>query len=324
MTKNGKQVVFAQGMRRSGTTIVFDLMLEDGRYECFYEPLAATKPAFGGGSAMHSNVDLFDNVRTAREEFVNQNPQLMAKCPRFLEHNFLNYGAPRLPALEFEPELPRFCRDYIRHMTDASPRTFLKFTRMHSKVHCLKEIAPEAKFIHIVRDPRHVVSSYLFGKKSKFRPSFEEQGDYFSRVSDMSRWSSRAFSDFILTYEGMDDSEPFQDFLRILAIWKYKFDTTYRQGRDAFGENFFLLRHEDLLENPAETIESIYGFLGIEPSVSVLNWAAGNLRQPSAAFKGTDSSWIDAFDRISMWDALEESGYAERIRGEVNTPPNSM
>ena len=126
------QVVFAQGMRRSGTTIVFDLMLEDARFECFYEPLAATRPALGGGSGMRAEVDLFDNVRRQRDIFLERNPMLLERFPDFRERNFLNYGAPRLAALEFEPELPDFCRRYISQLCKAAPRTFIKFTRMHS------------------------------------------------------------------------------------------------------------------------------------------------------------------------------------------------
>ena len=38
--------VFIQGMRRNGTTILFDLFCEDDLYDCYYEPLAAAvKPA---------------------------------------------------------------------------------------------------------------------------------------------------------------------------------------------------------------------------------------------------------------------------------------
>lgn len=316
MSKVQRQTVFAQGMRRSGTTIVFDLMLEDGRFDCFYEPLAPTKPAFGGGSAMRAKTDLFENVRAARKQYLDKNPNLLARCPKFTEHNFLNYGAPRLAALEFEPELPRYCRDYVAHLTQSAPYTFLKFTRMHSKAFCLKDIEPDAKFIHILRDPRHVVASYLFGKQSKFRSSFEDRRDFFTRVSSMSRWSSREFSDFILSYEDKDYGEPFEDFLRILLVWKYKFETTFRQASEAFGDNYFLLRHEDLLEQPESTIEHLYEFLGIEQNLRVLDWARSNLRSPSEPYAHRDEKWQIAFGKLDMWDALERSGYAQRLLDE--------
>lgn len=310
MGEEQRRTVFAQGMRRSGTTIVYDLMLEDGRFDCFYEPLAATKPTFGGGSAMRASMDLFENTRAARARYVAANPELLARCPKFVEHNFLNYGAPRLAALEFEPELPRYARDYVAFLARSAPFTFLKFTRMHSKVFCLKEIEPGAKFIHILRDPRHVTASYLFGKESKARAGFEKAEDFFTRVSDVSRWSSREFSDFILAYEGRDDGAPIPDFLRILLVWKYKFETTYRQATEAFGDNYLLLRHEDLLARPEETIRGLYRFLDVAPSQAVLDWAAASLRKPSLPYAHDDRNWQAAFDRLGMETALRQSGYA--------------
>ncbi len=304
-----RRVVFAQGMRRSGTTIVFDLMLEDSRFDCFYEPFAASKPTFGGGSAMRESTDLFENIRAARAEFARKNPELLARCPKFLEYNFLNYGAPRNAALEFEPELPRYAREYVSHLTHSAPFTFLKFTRMHSKVYCLKEIEPAAKFVHILRDPRHVTTSYLFGKNARFRARFEERGDFFTRVSSTSRWSSREFSDFLLSHEYLASDTPFEDFLRILLIWKYKFETTHRQAQAAFGEDYFLLRHEDLLASPEQTIDRLYNHLDLAPSAAVLDWSRSHLRRPSRPFAHGDKNWQAAFDRLRMWDVLEQAGY---------------
>ena len=40
-------VIFAQGMRRSGTTILFDLFWGDRRFRCWYEPLNRARSAKG-------------------------------------------------------------------------------------------------------------------------------------------------------------------------------------------------------------------------------------------------------------------------------------
>ena len=50
--------LFVQGMRRSGTTIVYDALLEDGDLRCLYEPFTSNKAAIGGGSGMREH-DLF-------------------------------------------------------------------------------------------------------------------------------------------------------------------------------------------------------------------------------------------------------------------------
>ena len=42
--------ILIQGMRRSGTTILYDAMLEDPQLKCFYEPFREDTETPGGGS----------------------------------------------------------------------------------------------------------------------------------------------------------------------------------------------------------------------------------------------------------------------------------
>ena len=86
----------------------------------------------------------------------------------------LNFGAPRDPKLEFKKDLPNFCKEYIRLMINKKPSTLVKFTRMYHKVRALKEIDRNAKFIHIVRNPKAVTTSYLYGKNKKNKKKFED------------------------------------------------------------------------------------------------------------------------------------------------------
>ena len=90
-----------------------------------------------------------------------------------------NYGAPGQPDLEFETELPEYCRTYLRFLLARSPDTVVKFTRMYCKVAVLREIDPDAKFIHIVRDPRLVTASYLFGEGPKIQGQIFHSGRFF-------------------------------------------------------------------------------------------------------------------------------------------------
>ena len=87
--------VFMQGMRRSGTTIVYDILCQDREFVNYYEPFAAAREgALGGGSGVQP-VDLFSRIRTIRAEFRQLHPGITDEM--------LNYGAPTKPALEFEP-----------------------------------------------------------------------------------------------------------------------------------------------------------------------------------------------------------------------------
>jgi hypothetical protein len=305
-----KLVVFAQGMRRSGTTILYDLMLEDGSFTCFYEPLAKAKVAFGGGSEAHSAKDLFDTLRNARNDFIYSHPEWLERCPHFKEKNYLNYGAPRFPELEFEPDLPSYCKDYIAFLSSRSNRTFLKFTRIHSKVHCLKAIAPNAKFLHILRDPRHVVCSYLFGKNGKNRHRYPDADSFFTRISNASSWSSKPFSDYILTLNNYRLPEPVEDFKRILLIWKYKYDQTDKAGRANFGDNYMIFRHEDLLNDFNSTLENLSRFLCITLSEQVLKWGKENIKPLKAPLYYDDQRWTRAFEQLRMIDLVPDIAYS--------------
>jgi hypothetical protein len=60
--------LFVCGLRRSGTTIVYDALRADPDLRCFYEPLREDAATFGGGSGARDD-DAFAETRAARERF---------------------------------------------------------------------------------------------------------------------------------------------------------------------------------------------------------------------------------------------------------------
>lgn len=294
--------VFIQGMRRSGTTILFDLFWEDGSFNCYYEPLAAAKTeAIGGGSGVHS-VDYFEKVRECRKAFI-------LKYQRLENVGMLNYGAPRLPELEFEPDAPDYVREYIKFMISQSEQTLIKFTRMYCKVRVLWEIDRNAKFIHIMRDPRAVAASYLFGKNQKNTHIYHNEKIFFKKKSNYSAWSSFPFSEFVLNTPEYSHLKGCEDFMRILILWKYNFRMTHNAGNTLFGNNYMLLRHEDLITKPETTLKSIYNFLGNQLPEHVLEWAMKNINSKPNLYAPDNPHWHEAFKRLNMEEALIISGY---------------
>jgi len=294
--------VFIQGMRRSGTTILFDIFWEDGNFDCYYEPLAAAnKEALGGGSGVHS-VDYFDKIRDCRKTFMLRYQQLE-------NVDLLNYGAPRLPILEFESDVPDYVREYIKFMISQSEHTLIKFTRIYCKVRVLWEIDPEAKFIHIVRDPRAVTASYLFGKGQRNKDRYPNEKIFFKKRSNYSAWSSFPFSEYILGTPEYSHLKKCEDFLRILVIWKYNFKKTHEVGKNLFGKNYLLLRHEDLLCDTRNTLKSIYDFIEMPLPLNVLNWALEKVNSRSNLFAPDNPLWGKAFKKLNMDEELSISGY---------------
>ena len=300
--------IFVQGLRRSGTTIVFDIFWQDKGLDCYYEPLArAHRHAEGGGSGA-TGIDYFEKVRNLRELFRKQNPRLEST-------DLLNYGAPRQPDLEFDSDLPDYVRDYVKLMTTQADDTMIKFTRMFNKVKVLHEIDPAAKFIHVVRDPRAVTASYMFGKKHKFKYKYPGEIVFFGWRSHRSNWSSYPFSEFLLNTPEYSYLKGCRDFMRVLLIWKYTFINTYTAGKELYGDNYYLLRHEDLQNDPENSLRMLYDHIGRTLPKNVLDWTLSHVRKNKPPYAHDSKKWLTAFDRLNMCEELELAGYKECLTG---------
>jgi Sulfotransferase family len=294
--------LFMQGMRRSGTTISFDILSQDPRLELWYEPFSQGKVgALGGGSGLQQ-VDLMEKIRAFRAEFC------AARRPP-LDPDQLNYGAPRDPDLELDEVLPDFCRDYLRAMTAKSEHSVFKFTRLYRKVKALREVAPDAKFVQLVRHPREVACSYMYGKDQKRAEAIKDAEAFFTRNNDANPWNSRKFFDGIVEREKLQRFAKCANFKRYLLLWKYTFEHTYRDGRAAFGDSFFLQRHEDILADPRGATQRLYDFLGLDAPASVLDWAQQNVRKSAKETYASDPRWAAAYTELGMNAALDAAGY---------------
>ena len=73
--------LFAQGMRRSGTTITFDILFNDKDLDCYYEPLALAKRDEKVAAVGLPISIILEKVRQTREAF-------MKKCPQLESHEY--------------------------------------------------------------------------------------------------------------------------------------------------------------------------------------------------------------------------------------------
>jgi hypothetical protein len=285
--------LFLQGMRRSGTTICFDIFKEDPAFDCYYEPLAAaSKAAVGGGSGVRSQ-DFFEKIRRHRTEFLEIHP--VPGGP-----DSLNYGAPRDPLLEFEGDLPEHVKAYIRFLTERNLDTLIKFTRMYCKVRVLNEIDPTAKLIHIVRNPAAVATSYLYGKHQKNRRLFQDGDGFFLRKSQKTAWSSYPFSEYLLGLPEYRHLPPLHDFERVLLVWKHLFYTTHVDGMRLFGDRYKILSHDALTARTVDTLSALYRFLERPIPEDVMSWAVANVRRRKDVHDAPSSHWKSAYDKLHL------------------------
>jgi Sulfotransferase family len=293
--------LFIQGMRRSGTTILFDALLEDPELRCFYEPLREQGETVGGGSGARE-IDAFAETRALREEFARD------RYPDVPIDEF-NWGGPRLPDVELDQGLPPHSLDLLRHLLGLAPQVAIKETRFYCKVPVLAELDPEAALVHVVRDPRAVCASIMLGRGRRRARKLRTADDFFEARSDRKLWSSRRLSELILERRDYRDIADPPDFLRVLVVWKETFERTWEEGRRLFGDRYLLLRNEDLRADPGAAIGRLYDLLGRSLPEGVAAWAADNVRAPEDVYAADDPRWSEVFGTLGMSEAVTAAGY---------------
>lgn len=288
-------------MRRSGTTILYDALQEDPELRCFYEPLREEDVTEGGGSGARQG-DAFAETRELRRRFRDENyPEIAA--------SEFNWGGPRDPALELEPELPEHVEAWLWSLLDAAPQVAIKETRLHHKVPAIAEFDGGAAFVHVVRDPRAVAASTLLGRRRRF-DLYPDADAFFERRTDRKLWSSRAISERCREAgdaPGLAADSP--DVMRPLAVWRAAFEATDSAGRRAFGDRYLLLRLEDLSLDPERELWRVYERLERELPSGVANWANRSVRPSAAVHLAEDPRWAAAVQVLGMEAALDAAGY---------------
>lgn len=295
--------LFVQGMRRSGTTILYDALLADPGLSCFYEPLREDDVTLGGGSGARDG-DAFAETRERREAFrQDQFPDLNA--------TEFNWGGPRAPELEVGPEMPQHCRGFLASLLEEERETAIKFTRVYDKLAILAELAPDAVLVHVVRDPRAVTASIMLGRGRRQAARFETADEFFAARSKRKLWSSRGISQALIKQPEYAHLRRPSDIERVLLVWRHTFESTWREGRQLFGERYVLLRNEELRANPEAALRSVYEALDREPPAAVTSWAGEAVRPAEEPFEADHPAWIRAFGKVGLKDALAAAGYTE-------------
>jgi hypothetical protein len=301
--------LFIQGMRRSGTTILYDALREDPELRCFYEPLREESETPGGGSGAREE-DPFAETRALRAAFrAERYPELPL--------DLFNWGGPREPALELEPALPEHCRDLLRFLLAQASSVAIKETRLFAKARELVALDPGALFVHVVRDPRSVASSTVLGRGRRHRERLRTADDFFADRKRRKLWSSRAISERLLERPDLAGIRKPTNVLRVLLVWRESFERAREEGRRGFGERYVPIRNEDLRSQPRETLARVYAVLGREVPDGVVAWAARHVREPEPPFAADDPRWLEEIERGGLADALSNAGYSEIVRAKV-------
>jgi Sulfotransferase family len=293
--------LFVVGLRRSGTTILYDALREDPDLRCYYEPLREDDETIGGGSGARDE-DVFAETREVRERFRTERyPELHAEL--------FNWGGPRDPEVELAPDLPDHIRDLLSHLLSSAPSVGIKETRLHHKLGAIAELAPDAAVVHMVRDPRAVTSSMLLGRRRR-TDIYTDADTFFTARTGRRLWSSRRISEQLIANGDFDLPADLPDFLRPLILWKCAFAATDGAGRKLFGDRYATVRLEDLRADPHAQLTRIYALADRPVPDPVSRWIAENIDRQARVRYAEDPRWAKAATLIGLEPELEAAGYA--------------
>ncbi len=243
--------IFILGHWRTGTTLMHELMIQDPRfgypttYECvdpthflLTERLLAKVLA-----PMMPKERPMDNVkvgldRPQEDEFALC---MMGQPSPYLTMAFPNHPPQDQEFLDLEAVSPAALTSWkkalmgflVRITYKTDKRLVLKSPPHTARIKVLKEMFPGALFIHIVRDPHVVYASTL----NLWRTLYTTQGLQIPRC------------------EGLEE-HVFATFSRMYA--------KLEEGKQSLApEQFFELRYEDLVQDPASAIRCIYDHFGL-------------------------------------------------------------
>ena len=297
--------LFLQGMRRSGTTIVFDALSQDESLDLYYEPLSKGRPgALGGGSGIQK-LDLMQKIRDVRKAYCSRNGLQ-------LEDDDFNWGAPTRPRVEPEPDLPDHVRGYLRFIYGRRERTVAKFTRFYNKLHHAPDLAQDASVILLIRDPRAVALSYLYGKGRARHAEVGDGSDIFGRRTKLNAWNSRRIGEAAFSRSPYSDYRDLTDVEWLVLLWRFKFERALASTAEG-GLSPLVLRHEDLVADSAKYFSLLYAHLGLVPPRSVLEFARANVHVSTPLPALALSGWRDVFRRLDMHETLTTAGYGDLI-----------
>ncbi|MGI9556733.1 MAG: sulfotransferase [Solirubrobacterales bacterium] len=295
--------LFVQGMRRSGTTILYDALLADPALHCFYEPFREDDVTVGGGSGARPD-DAFAETRALREAF------RLERYPD-LEPEEFNWGGPREPSLEVGPALPEHCTEFVRSLLASPGDVAVKFTRAYDKLGALARVDADAALVHVIRDPRAVVASIMFGRGQRRAGKFPTSNDFFGARSKRRLWSCRGISQQLVKRPEYAHMSRLTDVERILLVWRHTFESTWRDGTRLFGDRYLRLDNEELRADPDRALRAVYATLEREPPEQVLSWAAEAVLPGSDPYEAENEAWLEAFARVRLRPALSAAGYGE-------------
>ncbi len=288
--------VFVTGLARSGTTILLTILSElpgiaTHKYKDF--PFVFTPVLW------NRFVDRFAKEQVAAERPHKDGIQITADSPDAFEEPVWQYFFPHLHKRGHghvldektrDREFEKFFRDHIRKilLLRKGTRYLSKGNYNISRIAYIAKLFPDAKFIIPVRHPYGHVDSLVKQHRlfTDYAATDDRVGSYLQAAGHYEFGPQRIP---INLSRGLAD--------RIEAAWAagqehrgyaMQWQAIYGYAKTlasmpALSEQIMLLRFEDLCSEPAEVLQSVFDFLGVDIDPAGRDGLADRITRPSAA-----------------------------------------
>jgi len=272
------------GLRRSGTTIFWESLRQDGRLRCYDEPFNPLLQSLTG--------EMLEIIKHP-EEFQD----LLRNDPL----DFWERFAPIDPSSELHERVSDRQRDYLNYLAATGDDVILDTTRCLFKVEKLKELAPDAVLVHLYRPAAanatsHMLPTSAHSARTKLR-RFINTRDFWTRPDRFDYWmferlvgnSPRSLFAQRLKEIDLDPETVYAlpAVGKLLAFWRVNYDRAERDGRQFFGERFISQNFDQFTQDPRGSIQRIYDAMGLE----MPDFDFGRIRPAKAPYEADSPKW---------------------------------
>lgn len=252
--------IFFIGVPRSGTTLLFEAFAMHTQlgWPSNYTEKFPTTPLLG--LIMHFTNNRYAQLIGQKKQYncVSLGNKLLPKPAE--AYPFWNYYTNLDFATQYliQETATENCKRQIKKAVNSILRwqgksTFSAKLTGPSRIHFLKSIYPNAKFIHVIRDGRAVVHSMLNVQSWTTRNFLDEpwwKGGL--TKTDLIEWHSSGNNPAILA-----------------AIqWKKIIEIAQQESAHCSNEHYMEIRYEDFIENPNHVLNDLYAWSGLPESNS--------------------------------------------------------
>lgn len=174
-----------------------------------------------------------------------------------------------------------------------------------------KELFPDMKVIHVMRNPLDVANS--------LKVRFEKSRDYPARISKAVRSLPKKFCRWNWEKRVKHEDSPwrFVDIDKGVDLWRSYLRAAGHVKSGLAADQFLEIRYEDLLTNSVPEMERLRKFIDLDIDDEVIQSCIDQLNPSRAYAFRSDDELVRIYHKLRSEPWMEEFGYHEIIQAQV-------